>query len=161
MALILLVSPYVRKGDDRLALLAQANLMLLAMMGLTLEQSEVVVLDDTTDILLSVLLIVSISLMVATAFVMIIRNAHKICQHHVRKRKYKKQPSREKSWFSEVLPEEQSQVRRFGVPSSFSMASIKRDSIGRNSVMSMSHVERLTLNPAFEINAAEELPKLS
>jgi len=59
LQVLLLVNPYLRKGDDGLHLIAQVELILILMAGNCFEQELVV--DPTTDLLLSITLILMIS----------------------------------------------------------------------------------------------------
>ena len=73
LGIILFVNPYVRKGDDRLQVLVQANLLLLALMGYTLQSTGKATLDSVLDIIISILLIALVGVMILTAFIMLIR----------------------------------------------------------------------------------------
>jgi len=91
MMAILMYDPYVRKGDDRLHCLVQADLILLALCGLILQSENEITLDPTVDWLVSLLLITVIIFMVSVAFLIGARNVFKIFRmiRHKKQRKQK------------------------------------------------------------------------
>lgn len=74
---LLLFAPYIRKGDDRLHLFAQAQLILLAMVGWVLQNTQDGALAEDMDILVSVLLIFMTTFFMGTFLLLASRNAIK------------------------------------------------------------------------------------
>jgi hypothetical protein len=88
LILLLVVNPYIRKGDDRLALFAQSELFILAMFGYTLTFEEALE-GDLTDVILSILLILGVFMVTGTFLVMSIRNSTKIYKTLKRRKQQK------------------------------------------------------------------------
>jgi len=77
---ILLGKPYIRKGDDRLHLFAQTELYLIVLCAYILTAYDS--LDNTTDVLLSVLLILITCFIILLAIYMVVMNAKKILRNY-------------------------------------------------------------------------------
>lgn len=78
LVLLLLRVPYMRKGDMRLALVAQTELTLISYMGVVLENQETYAISELVNVLLSCLLI-GVAFLVLVAFLlMAFRNANKM-----------------------------------------------------------------------------------
>lgn len=91
MQIILVLQPYVRKGDDRLHQIVQTELCLLAMLGWTLGSLETSNLDPTLDYLISILLIILTVFLLLAFLVMTLRNSFKLVQLVRRLRRKKNQ----------------------------------------------------------------------
>ena len=84
MLYLLYFSPYLRKGDDRLHLFAEVEVLMLVLMGYILYQEGDSYLDDRTDLLLSILLIALTVALIAIFFLMAAKNAFKMWRAWVR-----------------------------------------------------------------------------
>jgi len=88
--IILLGQPYLRKGDDRLHLFVQIELLLVVLAGYILVTTEAVGLPEATDLLLSIVMII-MTVGVMTLFAgMAVMNLRKIIRTQLRKRKEKR-----------------------------------------------------------------------
>lgn len=79
---LLVLQPYIRKGDDRMHLLAQCELLLLAMVGWVLQNTEDGELTEFMDILVSALLILMTSGFLVSFLIIAGRNTLKLCKLH-------------------------------------------------------------------------------
>jgi len=86
MLYLLYFSPYLRKGDDRLHLFAEVEVLMLVLMGYILYQEGDSYLDDRTDLLLSILLIALTVALIVVFFLMAAKNAFKMWRAWVRKK---------------------------------------------------------------------------
>lgn len=87
LALLLLFRPYIRKGDDRVHLLTQSYLLLIAMVGKLLGTFREAPLEEIENIFLSYFLIGMVLFLVFTVALISIKNVRKIIQVKVRGRK--------------------------------------------------------------------------
>ena len=78
LIILLLKNPYMRTGDDRLALFCQIELYLAALMGWNLTYLNLASMDKLTDILLSVMLISITMLTIFLFLALTFKNMYKI-----------------------------------------------------------------------------------
>lgn len=75
---LLILNPYVRKGDDRLHILVQAELLLLSMVGWTMSELEIVSYSEEINVLMSICMI-SVTCFLILVFVLLSgRNVYKM-----------------------------------------------------------------------------------
>lgn len=86
MIMLLLRAPYMRKGDLRLAFLAQNELLMLCLMGLVLSTEYRYSIPESTDLLLSALLIIIIISILSVFAVQAVRNIIKMVEKFRRRR---------------------------------------------------------------------------
>jgi hypothetical protein len=87
---ILLRRPYLRKGDDRLHLFAQTEIYLVVLAGYILYSLEIVQLDETTDVLLSIVMIGMTVSLLSVGFLMAFMNIKKMWRNYSRRKRNKK-----------------------------------------------------------------------
>lgn len=78
LILCLLIKPFIRKGDDRLLLLVEVEILMLLITGYVLKNNSDGELDDLTDTTMSVLLITMSCLIMVLFTWMTINNIHKM-----------------------------------------------------------------------------------
>jgi len=100
LCLLLIIHPYIRKGDDRLHLLAQAELLNVSIMGLVVLNSPDS-MTELTDVLLSILLIVVVIGLCVVFLGQSGKNLQKIWQHHKRKKLHLANPAMQQMAVSE------------------------------------------------------------
>ena len=96
MGIILCVRPYVRKGDDRLHLLALCEIFLVMLSGMMFER--VIETDEATDLALSIFLICGFSLFIVVFAVQSANAVQKLLSMRREKRRREKMSKDQKSF---------------------------------------------------------------
>jgi len=94
---LLLKSPFIRKGDDRLKLLTLINLAMLAMVGFVIQRLQVIRLPELEDTIYGILLVSIVIVMLLSGVLITVKNLRKILAHVVRKKRDRKQMEMEMS----------------------------------------------------------------